>query len=184
MTDHADMVRTLAKDGESIRASITSFGAHILHMAVGISGEAGELAEALIAPKLDLINVVEELGDIEFYMEGLRQGVGLTRNDVLKSGGPVLFLTQPSVGIQIYASHILDAVKKCVIYEKEIELPVLIQAMYAMEAHLGCISVEHNLSHSDALAANIAKLSKRYVGLKYSNQAAQERKDKIDEKTL
>jgi hypothetical protein len=27
--------------------------------------------------------VIEELGDLEFYMEGLRQGFGITREEVL-----------------------------------------------------------------------------------------------------
>jgi hypothetical protein len=28
---------------------------------------------------------IEELGDLEFYMEGLRQGLGITREDTLKA---------------------------------------------------------------------------------------------------
>lgn len=59
---------------------------------------------------LDRENVVEELGDLEFYMEQLRQNVGITREETL--------------------------------------------------------------------AANIAKLEIRYNGLRYSDQAAQQRADK------
>ncbi len=32
---------------------------------------------------LDRQNVVEELGDLEFYMESLRQGLGISREEVL-----------------------------------------------------------------------------------------------------
>ena len=61
---------------------------HLLHMALGIFGEAAELLEAITnhvihGDPLDLENVVEELGDGEFYQEGLRQGLGISREDTL-----------------------------------------------------------------------------------------------------
>jgi NTP pyrophosphatase (non-canonical NTP hydrolase) len=113
--DFATMVAALAKDGATIQQEMTAKDAHLLHMAVGIVGEAGELIDAIkkrviYRKELDLENVLEELSDLEFYMEGLRQGVGLTREQTVQ--------------------------------------------------------------------ANIRKLSKRYNGLKYSDQAAQQRADK------
>lgn len=113
--DHSDMVRTLVKSGATIAAEMNGEDAHLLHMAVGVSGESGELLDAIkkqvfYRKPLDRENVIEELGDIEFYMEGIRQGLGITREE--------------------------------------------------------------------CLAANIAKLSKRYEGLKYSDTAAQQRADK------
>lgn len=61
---------------------------HMLHMAIGIAGEAAELLEAICdhslrGERLDDGNVVEELGDLEFYMEGLRQAINVTRDVVL-----------------------------------------------------------------------------------------------------
>lgn len=113
--DHADMVRTLAKSGEAIREAITAEEAHLLHMAVGVSGESGELLDAvkkaaIYKKPVDRENVIEELGDLEFYMEGLRQGLAITREETI--------------------------------------------------------------------AANIAKLGKRYQGFKYTDAAAQARADK------
>jgi NTP pyrophosphatase (non-canonical NTP hydrolase) len=60
-----------------------------LHMILGIVGEAGELCDAIkkhvIYDKpLDRANVVEELGDLEFFMEGLRQRLAITRDETLK----------------------------------------------------------------------------------------------------
>ena len=112
---HADMVASLAKPGEDIVASLEPTGAHALHMAVGISGEAGELLDAIkkgviYNKPLDIENIMEELGDLEFYMEGLRQAFELSRDEIL--------------------------------------------------------------------ASNIKKLSRRYAGLQYSDQAAQQRADK------
>jgi len=87
-SSHAQMVHGLAKDGNVIAAEIDGEDAHTLHMAVGISGESGELLDAIkkaviYRKPLDRINVVEELGDLEFYMEGLRQGLGITREETL-----------------------------------------------------------------------------------------------------
>lgn len=85
---YEEMVKTLAKPGADIVETLTPEKAHYLHMAVGIVGEAGELIDgikkAVIYNKsLDRDNMVEELGDIEFYLEGLRQGLGITREETL-----------------------------------------------------------------------------------------------------
>lgn len=61
---------------------------HLLHMVVGKAGEVGELVEAVLAHvfgdyDLDMENVVEELGDDEFYTEGIRAALGINREDVL-----------------------------------------------------------------------------------------------------
>lgn len=115
---HSEMVQVLCKSGELIRSELTAQDAHNLHMVVGISGEAGELLDAIkkaviYRKPIDMENVIEELGDLEFYMEGLRQSFGITRSQTL--------------------SH------------------------------------------------NITKLSKRYEGLKFTNEAAQLRADKQHE---
>jgi len=89
MTKHQQMVTTLVKPGEDIIIELTIGQANSLHMAVGISGEAGELLDAIkkwaiYQKPLDLENVIEELGDLEFYMEGLRQELGISRNRCIK----------------------------------------------------------------------------------------------------
>lgn len=87
---YAKMVEALAKPGEAIVEEMTPFKAHLLHMAVGVSGEAGELLDAIkktviYNKPIDRENVIEELGDLEFYMEGLRQGLGLSREETLEA---------------------------------------------------------------------------------------------------
>ena len=88
--DYQEMVAALAKPGEKIAAELTADDAHLIHMAIGISGEAGELLDAIkkravYRKDLDRENVIEELGDLEFYLEGLRQGLGLTREECLEA---------------------------------------------------------------------------------------------------
>lgn len=118
MITHQELVSALVKSGETIAEEITGSEAHLIHMVIGVSGEAGELLDAvkksvIYRKPLDMKNMVEELGDLEFYMEGLRQGLGITREECLK--------------------------------------------------------------------ANIEKLQVRYAGMKYSNESAQTRADKIEE---
>lgn len=90
MIKHEDMVAKLAKPGADIVEKMTGPEAHNLHMVVGIAGEAGELLDAIkknviYRKPLDLENVIEELGDIEFYLEGLRQSVGVTREETIQA---------------------------------------------------------------------------------------------------
>jgi NTP pyrophosphatase (non-canonical NTP hydrolase) len=85
---HQEMVTNLVKPGADIIATLTPESANLLHMAVGVSGEAGELIDAvkkhvIYNKPLDRKNMVEELGDIEFYLEGIRQQTGITREETL-----------------------------------------------------------------------------------------------------
>ncbi len=87
---HAEMVSALAKPGEAILESLTPQRAHLWHMASCVPGEAGELFDAvkksvIYGKPIDIENVVEELGDIEFYLRGLRDALGITREETLRS---------------------------------------------------------------------------------------------------
>jgi NTP pyrophosphatase (non-canonical NTP hydrolase) len=90
MTDitHPELVAALVKPGADIIASLTPEKADAWHMASCIPGEAGELFDAvkknvIYNKPLDRANVIEELGDLEFYMEGLRQNLGITREETI-----------------------------------------------------------------------------------------------------
>ncbi len=90
------MVARLAKDGAQILTELTKEKCHLWHMATGVSGEAGELLDAVkkhvaYNREIDRENVIEELGDLEFYMEGIRQAVGVTREEVLLANKTKLF---------------------------------------------------------------------------------------------
>lgn len=85
--EHADLVERLAKPGESILSQMTNGQAHLLHMAVGIAGEAGELLDCIkkhviYQQELDKHNVVEELGDLMFYMQGIMNELKLNPSTV------------------------------------------------------------------------------------------------------
>lgn len=88
-TRHSMLVLRLAKPGQQIVDSLSGIQAHFLHMAVGVAGEAGELLDAIkkhtvYQKPLDKENVIEELGDLEFYMAGLRDALGISREETLE----------------------------------------------------------------------------------------------------
>lgn len=112
---HRELVAALIKSGEQICNDLTPTDCKLIHSSMGISGESGELLDAvkkavIYRKPIDRDNIVEELGDLEFFMQDLRATLGITREETLE--------------------------------------------------------------------ANKAKLAKRYVGLSYSDQAAQTRADK------
>lgn len=87
---HAELVTTLAKSGKAILSELNPQRCHNLHMSQGIMTEAGELGDAIkkqcfYNKPLDLENVIEELGDLEFYMEGLRQSLQISREETLNA---------------------------------------------------------------------------------------------------
>lgn len=73
-----------------------------MHAALGVCGEAGELADAI---KRDVIyekgenrkNVVEELGDLRFYMQAVMQLHGITEQEVLQENANKLCVRYKSL---------------------------------------------------------------------------------------
>lgn len=90
ITTHPELVAALVKPGEQILRELTPSDCNLIHMAVGLAGEAsGELLDAIKAhviyrKPLNMQNIIEELGDIEFYLEGLRQELKIPREDCLE----------------------------------------------------------------------------------------------------
>lgn len=87
---YADMVKVLKKPGQDIIDGLTPQKADLWHHATGVAGEAGELVDAIkkaaiYGKTIDIENVKEELGDLEFYMEGIRQNLGITREETIQN---------------------------------------------------------------------------------------------------
>lgn len=90
--NHTQMVTQLVKPAQDIVDSLVRYPerANAWHMGTGVAGEAGELLDAVkkhvvYGKAANVENVIEELGDLEFYMEGLRQHFGISRERTLES---------------------------------------------------------------------------------------------------
>lgn len=90
--EHSELVKALAKPGQQIVDEMTPEKAHLLHMAGCMCEEAGEIYGLIkkhvfynkpLTPEMEA-KLHEEMGDFEFYFEGLRQGLGFVRDEILK----------------------------------------------------------------------------------------------------
>lgn len=109
MKPYPDTVRALFKTtGMNAEADA------MMHAAIGVAGEAGELLDAVkkvwvYCKPLDVPNAIEELGDLEFHMEALRQLIGVSREEVLQANQEKLAKRYPGgVYSDQYAQMRLD----------------------------------------------------------------------------
>jgi NTP pyrophosphatase (non-canonical NTP hydrolase) len=85
--NYEDMVRTLIKPGEDILASLTPEKCDLWHVASAAPGEASELFDAvkkyvIYGKTLDRENIIEELGDLKFFVTRIMQILGITAEEV------------------------------------------------------------------------------------------------------
>jgi NTP pyrophosphatase (non-canonical NTP hydrolase) len=78
-----EFVESLCKPGHHICFELFPEEAHRIHMAMGIAGEAGELLDTIKKATIyrkpyDKDNVLEECGDILFYLQGMLNSFGFT----------------------------------------------------------------------------------------------------------
>jgi len=90
MITHDALVRALAKPGADILETLTPDRCELWHAASCVPSEAGELFDAIkkyviYNKPLDMGNVIEELGDIEFYLAAIRQNLGIERATTLRA---------------------------------------------------------------------------------------------------
>lgn len=86
---HHELVKKLCKPGDIILEKMNPHTTHLLHMSSKLCSEAGELMDAIgkmcfYGKELDMENVKEELGDIEFYLRGLRDSLLIGRDETLQ----------------------------------------------------------------------------------------------------
>lgn len=87
--NYPEFVTSRCKFGGAIVKEMSPLDAHILHMAVGVSGESGELLDAIkkaviYRKPLDTDNVREEIGDCLFYLQGLCNAIGYSLDQAVQ----------------------------------------------------------------------------------------------------
>lgn len=159
----------------------------LMHAAIGISGEVGEIFEAFLPDTPDQENLLEEYGDLEFYMEALCQAIGVTEDTI---GIMSDLLMQKEKGRQykltdmvVLAAKILDSAKRCWVYGKELE--EMRVKLVTDIAHLTlCVDQIYKacgVKYEDVRHQNMVKLigtKGRYRDQVYSDEAANARTDK------
>lgn len=88
---YSKMVDKLFRAPEEIITHLTPLKIDLWHAASGIAGEGGEVLDevkkmcAYGRPMSEeiLAKLIKEMGDVEFYMEAMRQKLGVTRGEIL-----------------------------------------------------------------------------------------------------
>jgi len=179
MNNYSQMVADLAKPGEDIIATLTPISIHTLHMTIGLMGEVTELKEhQLVQGVQSHSTILEELGDIEFYFEGLCQSMSI----IMEPSKESVYAGNCVDLLVVAAGEMLDTVKKMVIYNKPIDLMDFIAKVINIQMQLVQVHLFYGITQAEAREHNMHKLLKgdnaRYKEGEYSDEAAQSRRDK------
>lgn len=164
---YKDMVFRLFKTQGAVETDI-------MHAAIGISGEVAELLAATSRE-----NAVEELGDIEFYLEALKQQLLNNfpyRRSASNMGSDVV--SRPEQFIIRVSGALLDLAKKSWVYKQEVNAEKMWVAVGDVERALRSVYLIADITSTEARQSNMEKLQKRYPLGEYSDKAAQIRADK------
>lgn len=128
-------------------------------------------------------NLVEELGDIDFYVTGVTVKE-LYPLDV-RAEFPIsdFLLDSTMKGLVVQAGKLLDAAKRVAIYGKGFSDDLVEQtdnAVSMLYALSYLLAHGFGITHEEIRKGNINKLASRYKGLNYSDTAAIERADKAE----
>lgn len=175
VAQYQEFVASKLKNGNDILSSLTGNKCNLLHLAMGVAGEAIEYEQA--ADNLDGDNALEELGDMLFFMEGLR----IEFPQVIKA------LDNLPYSVTYVSGLLMDRIKKHVIYNKSLNEPLkgcriileqeIANYLTVLEEIVEAEAADWDTSTSFLRQANVDKLTKRYPA-GYSDAAAQERADK------
>ena len=173
-----EMVRNLFKiDGFNEDA------AGLMHAAIGISGEVVELLWSSTKE-----NFIEEAGDVEFYVCAALQEMRFTSEQYNRVIVAVnVYLEQQltpektSTDLMKNAGGFIDLAKKSWVYSKPREEIVdeVSQYLGSILGSLIFLYNIHGISRQEVIDSNQTKLGIRYPDGVYSNEHANERKDKV-----
>ena len=145
---------------------------NILHGAIGIQTEIAEIYEAFseVDPEfldedVDMVNIVEESGDIAWYLAIIHRELDISYLDLrlhspYQSPEEYFFVLER---MNIASGNLLDMVKKKAFYDKSFELDKL--KVYMSDIYSGIHWLLSNFSQkvlAEALAVNINKLEARF----------------------
>lgn len=153
---------------------------HVWHMSTGLLGEALEYYECMNVANPDS-TPEEELADALFY------SVGISRYVDIDDWTDFAFMNEDPCDDRQYlfsAMELDDKIKKYNVYNNAAVLVEVKTAWVQFMVNWSSKAAEHFTVLQDVIDENVAKLSKRYDGICYSNKAAAERLDKVPQGEL
>lgn len=154
----------------------------LLHGAIGLSSELSEIQEMTEKPRLDAVNLKEEMGDLFWYMGIIVDELKLDPETVFKhneKGAIVDF--NGSVTLQAQVNGMVKAVgtavdflKKSVMYGKDLNVDGVTNELIKLDYYINYSLRLFGQTSESARERNIEKLRARY-GEKFTEAAALER---------
>ncbi len=174
---HAELVAKTVKPAVEIITTITPKNLHLLHMAIGIAGEVGELLDAVVN-NAAVLHMKEEIGDIEWYLEGYRAESGVRPLEGYANSFPKTKPLEACLGLSIHAARLLDLSKKVAVYNKCFDPSSARDLVNAIDHYLYVFRATLGITREECIEMNIVKLLRRYPNAAYTDADAQARKDK------
>ena len=167
---------------------------NLIHAALGLASEAGELATTINAAWMQLPfdpdNIVEELGDAFWFSAYLAQLMDARFEDLTLEPANASDMSNELAAavlgrnpvalcmcLNAFAGDVATIVKSHVIYGKDLDDTMLLRKLQLYVTTLHLLSNIHDIPVDYVLTSNISKLQQRYPG-SYSDNEAIARKDK------
>ena len=122
---------------------------------------------------LGFVSLKNAQGDIEYLRYDAF--IGLLFKQMFD---PKLDMIHAAIGISGEAGELLDAVKKHWVYNKPLDRENVVEELGDLRFYIQAMMNLLHISEQEVLQGNANKLSVRYKGLVYTDQAAQDRADK------
>jgi hypothetical protein len=150
----------------------------LLHCAIGIVTEAGELCLAInIDGVPDKINLLEEIGDVQWYQYNLARLTNWEPINLKEQVLPAEDIYRAISLLVVCASELMDHFKRGIYYLKGIEIDDINHLLMSICNYF-------NIDFEKCMDANIAKLAKRYPDLIFTPEAALNRDTNAERKEL
>lgn len=178
-----EVVRTFAFRKTPLNQSTTD----MLHCAIGICTEVGELEEAFgnVDEEYDFTNIGEEIGDQMWYISNLSNYINLNMEDRIFLVKPTYYESNKYyLGENLQLScRLMDIFKKHIYYNKELNTVDIKDIIFDMVVNLNNLSHSLGLDLKEIMNKNISKLRIRFPE-KFTEELAENRNLNEERKSL
>lgn len=101
--------------------------------------------------------------------------------NLIKPQSEELMKLHCALGVCGEAGELADAIKRECIYGKAPDRTNIVEELGDLQWYIQGVMLQYKISPDEVFQHNADKLAKRYVGLKYTDRAAIERVDKVEE---
>ena len=172
-----DVITLFKEQVKTLIKPLPTTDENLSHIILGLLGESGEFADCIKKAKiynklLDVENLIEESGDILFYLEACKLFIPTSQDGTATLVAPIS--PDPLVNNAISLGILVNDFIQHIIENRQFPIPLEIAILKNISSSLNLVGTTLDV----ALQHNLDKLSKRYSSGSYSDEQAQARADK------